>query len=398
MERKTTRRVLYIGAFQLPDKNAAAHRVIGIAKAMRSLGYIVEFLDVSDDCESQELSPMWKTEGFTVYSQHHAKSLKEKIKYSFQPLHLEEVLRKHSDWYAVIAYNYPAFALNKARSICREYHAFLLTDCTEWYFFMPNSLSSFLNVLDSELRMRSVQKKVDGVIAISTFLGDYYKDIVPTVVIPPTIDAMDEKWKKNENSVGKQEDEYIDIIYAGSTGKEKDKLSIVIHSVNKCSEKKKIRFKILGMNQEQYLKQYSDDVKIVKHLIEEGRLEFLGRLSHLDTIQNVKNSDYCVFYRENTLMTRAGFPTKFVESISCGTPVITTRTSDLYDYINTNGFVLAQKEFSTKLIEILEHEEENNIKVDRTLFDYHNFTHKLERFFMELEKKNENKDKQRNSL
>ena len=42
------------------------------------------------------------------------------------------------------------------------------------------------------------------------------------------------------------------------------------------------------------------------------------------------------------MMTMAGFPTKFVESISCGTPVITNKTSDLDKYLveSKNGFWL----------------------------------------------------------
>lgn len=37
--------------------------------------------------------------------------------------------------------------------------------------------------------------------------------------------------------------------------------------------------------------------------------------------------------REKTRKTMAGFPTKVVESMSLGTPVITTDASDLADYI-----------------------------------------------------------------
>lgn len=37
------KRVLYIGGFELPDKNAAAQRVLSIGKAYRLLGYDVLF-------------------------------------------------------------------------------------------------------------------------------------------------------------------------------------------------------------------------------------------------------------------------------------------------------------------------------------------------------------------
>ena len=41
---KTNNSVLYIGGFDLPDKNAAAHRVLNNGKVLRELGYEVVFV------------------------------------------------------------------------------------------------------------------------------------------------------------------------------------------------------------------------------------------------------------------------------------------------------------------------------------------------------------------
>ncbi len=38
--------ILYVGGFELPDKNAAAHRVLSNGKIFRELGYNVVFIDV----------------------------------------------------------------------------------------------------------------------------------------------------------------------------------------------------------------------------------------------------------------------------------------------------------------------------------------------------------------
>ena len=38
--------ILYVGGFELPDKNAAAHRVLSNGKILRDLGYKVVFIDV----------------------------------------------------------------------------------------------------------------------------------------------------------------------------------------------------------------------------------------------------------------------------------------------------------------------------------------------------------------
>jgi len=41
--------IIYYGPFQLPDKNAAAHRVINNAKLLRELGYETVFLGCNGD-------------------------------------------------------------------------------------------------------------------------------------------------------------------------------------------------------------------------------------------------------------------------------------------------------------------------------------------------------------
>lgn len=39
--------ILYVGGFELPDKNAAAHRVLSNAKIFRELGYNVFFAELT---------------------------------------------------------------------------------------------------------------------------------------------------------------------------------------------------------------------------------------------------------------------------------------------------------------------------------------------------------------
>ena len=39
--------ILYVGGFELPDKNAAAHRVLSNGKLLRDLGYEVSFVGIT---------------------------------------------------------------------------------------------------------------------------------------------------------------------------------------------------------------------------------------------------------------------------------------------------------------------------------------------------------------
>ena len=59
------KRILYIGGFELPDKNAAAHRVLAIAKALRDGGIEVIFLGVSkSNNERDVLRTKTEVQGF----------------------------------------------------------------------------------------------------------------------------------------------------------------------------------------------------------------------------------------------------------------------------------------------------------------------------------------------
>lgn len=63
------KKILYIGGFELPDKNAAAHRVLAIAKGLRDSGNEVVFMGVSkDNRETDVLKTKSEVQGFITYS------------------------------------------------------------------------------------------------------------------------------------------------------------------------------------------------------------------------------------------------------------------------------------------------------------------------------------------
>ena len=78
-------------------------------------------------------------------------------------------------------------------------------------------------------------------------------------------------------------------------------------------------------------------------------IQFKGRLTHIDTLNEIKKADFSFFIRNNNLVNKAGFPTKFVESLSCGTPVLTNSTSNIEEYISVgvNGFLLDISDYNS---------------------------------------------------
>ena len=373
------KKILYVGGFELPDKNAAAHRVLGNAKALREIGYEVVFLDVNRNINGECLSRPHDTEGFITYSQRHANSFAGLLKYCCNPLHVEEILQKHDNWHAIIAYNYPALALWKLKTICRKRGLKIYGDCTEWHNLVSLSPKFLFIQIDMFFRMRFVQKHLDGMIVISHYLENYYKKYTKTLVLPPLVDIQDPKWSRRNIKPHSG----IQLVYFGSPGTHKDMLGEIISAVQQVSMD--VRLQIVGLTKEQYLDTFPKDKNLVNEMTSNGQLHFCGRLSHKDTLEVVKNSDYSIFYRHRTRTNMAGFPTKFVESISCGVPVITTDTSDLLRYTKDgkNALILPIDSFHKELILLMESMQNRQVFppiVEIDSFDYRRYNEFINQF------------------
>ena len=115
-----------------------------------------------------------------------------------------------------------------------------------------------------------------------------------------------------------------------------------------------------------------------------SRITFFGRLSHKESLEYVKRADYSLIIRDDNRLTKAGFPTKFTESISCGTAVISTDNSDLKKYIvnGNNGYIVSKESFTSDINYILD----RNLTLifDNTIFDYRNYISQTEKFIGKL--------------
>lgn len=340
MKQIDTKRILYIGGFELPDKNAAAQRVIANAKIWKSLGYSV-FLVGTDKTKSKEIKikdTKFEYENFTCYSTSYPISLTSWLIYltSIKSIiELEEIQPSH-----IVAYNYPAFALFRLKQYCASKNIILLADCTEWYEATEGNFAfRFIKGLDVYFRMNVLHPKIDGLIVISQYLYNYYASKNKNVIIlPPLVDLTMDKWKQNSNI----DRENIEIVYAGSPGSgHKDRIDKIIKAlfIIEKSIDRNIKFIVLGLTKENYLEAFGPDSF---HHSMNDIVTFKGRVPHTEALKIISNADYEIFFRDNNLTNTAGFPTKFVESISCGTPVLTNLSSNIEDYLidGKNGFMI----------------------------------------------------------
>lgn len=338
MKKKT---IIYIGGFELPDKNAAAHRVIANGKALSELGYNVVFIGVDNNEIDYKTGTKEVFFGFDCYRRKKAKSNPQWLKFLTDITPYKEIIQKYKDVFAIICYNSPALVLLNLKKVARKNSIKIFSDCTEWYDIKKkgNSLPKFLiRYLDVYFRMKIINSKLDGVIAISAYLFNFYKKKgAHTVQIPPLVDTTDEKWKNEFH----QSSGEVQLLYAGtpfSLYKEpsyKDRIDVIIHSLYQL-KKEDVSFQmhIIGINKAEVLDNFPELNVELEYL--QNSLKFYGKLSHVDVIKILKSVDYSLFLRYNSKSVKAGFPTKFVESISCGIPVLTNRNSNIADYL-TDG-------------------------------------------------------------
>lgn len=180
-------KILYVGGFDLPDRNAAAQRVLSIAKGLQEIGHEVVFLNYS---EYTEESGRKTYSGFRCFEKPKRSLIKQLIS-----IHDAKKIIVEQDVTSVIAYNYPAVALYRLLAFCRRKAVACYVDATEWYVAQGNIIFRFIKTIDTELRMRYLHFKSDGVIAISEYLYQYYHSKIKTVKIPPTVDMDEEKWR-----------------------------------------------------------------------------------------------------------------------------------------------------------------------------------------------------------
>lgn len=380
--------ILYIGGFELPDKNAAAQRVIGNAKILRNLGYNVMFISIDKSLVTLDVNSNIKSnyDGFDYYKIGYPRSLLNWIIYLVS---IKNIVRLNNIHFShIIAYNYPAIALFRLIKYCHKKKIQIISDCTEWEETdRGNFLFKSIKKIDTYLRMKVLHPRLDGNIVISKYLYNYYiKYNKRIILVPPLVDLKMNKWKLN----WEYNNDQLQLVYAGNPGTgQKDRLDLIINTLSKIKRETSLNvfFNIIGISKSEYLDSFGVD-SIPSNISD--YISYKGRLPHSTTISEIAKSDFLIFLRDKTLKNMAGFPTKFVESISCGTPILTNKTSNIDDYLieGKNGFFIdvttENSLFETLSTALLKN---NQIRLEMKryclsskLFDYNNYLSEFDNF------------------
>lgn len=317
-------RILYIGAIQLPDRDAASIRVYNIGYALRQSGHTVDYLCI----EGHASAPIpWEdsTYHFVFAEEPSSTEKMRELLFGDRTAAKCREFCRGGRYDAVILYNTTSFIENRLLRVCRREGVRALADVTEWYEVKrprnKKGLFPYVNALTVDRRIRRVDQRLDGVLAISRYLYDFYEKKGVNVLRIPPVFHYDRQYQDTDGTCKT-------ILYAGSPAAGKDEIGILKDAVRALNrEKICLRMVFVGVN-------IPDDAPE----LEQSGIFFRPRCNTEQVIEYVRASDFTVLFRHNKRYAKAGYSTKVAESLFNGVPVLCNAIggtdTDIEDGIN----------------------------------------------------------------
>jgi len=329
--------ILYIGGFNLPDRNASAIRVMENAHLLKKLGYEVVLMGklkaqkgsaVYDGFECFDIMQPFTERTYKPYTQSIG-SVKDVAAH----IGMEKIK-------AIVAYNYPAFSLEKINRFARKSGIAPVADCTEWYGWEGWRIDrNIKRMIDTAYRMYFSAKNAKNVICAGSYLQKHFASC-HTVIWPFCVNTELQRWQLLDKDITINHPRRF--VYSGSPGigMSKDRINLLVEAFYRMKKEGRLfEYLIMGITKEQYLSVFGNHRKMIDFL--DDQVKFLGRIPHNEALKTLKSADYSLFIRPDNRVSHAGFPTKVMEAFTLGVPTVTNATSDIADYVNdgVNGFI-----------------------------------------------------------
>lgn len=330
--------VLFITLDKYPNGDAGSVRTHAIARILQVLEYKITVAGMGDTTnfefrEEDDISYIsLRFNAYDIFSR-----IKGRLQYH------KNVKRKlfngETLWDVIVVSDVSKRTLTFLKKYAKENAIVLIHDCVEWYSPEQFSLGRFhpVYIKKDRLNRRYIDKSI-RVIAISTYLENYFKNKgIFTMRIPVIMNINQIAYNK------KTDPNKLVFVYAGSPGK-KDYLDVVVKAFANVQNSSSYELKLIGITKEQLVTQCGVHPSYVDKLGD--NLCCTGRIARLQVLEELSKADFTVLMRsEKQRYAKAGFPTKFVESLATATPVIANVTSDLKMYLKNgdNGYIVADE-------------------------------------------------------
>lgn len=326
--------IAYVGPFTFPWGQPGSRRVYGVACCLVECGYDVV---VCSGRYSPSREALTSSDGSIIYYEGSGElSDLDDSKFTKAKKALwaqgNETMRwlesQATEPKCIITYGGLSIFMHRIQRWASKRSIPVVADVVEWYdgSHMRGGRFGPLHI-SSELAMRWYFPRCKGVIAISSFLKEYFSGYCSVIRVPPLVDNVRHILRAFDSNLG------LRIIYAGTPGK-KDLLGVVIRGL--CSitmDPRKVTLQIIGPSLEEVQSLFAGDLP--------PNIEVVGRVPQQMVAEYLECADFSVLLRQPERFAQAGFSTKFVESMAVGTPVIANLTSDIGLYLKDgeNGIV-----------------------------------------------------------
>ena len=375
-------KLVYLGRVNCFLTDAASIRVYNVGEALRAEGHTVDYICQEGTCPDGKLT----RDGSTYYGvfDDNTGKISMWLEWFFGRLavgRLKTLLKKER-YDGVILYNASALTAKKVLKFCRNHEIAVIGDVTEWYEIHPaKNLAASVFAWLVDRRIRFLDPKFDGIIAISPYLENYYKDKVPTITVPPVF-LEDPIPNTSRNSRPR-------FFYAGSPSK-KDELYNFLAAVKEINrDSVRVEMTLIGAP----IPEDSESLK-------QKGIHYCPRMSREEVLAALREHDFTVLLRREARYAKAGYSTKVAEALYTGTPVfcnaIGGADEDVKDGVN--GIKIGSYDTNTvkeALLRITEMSEEEIRTMKKESFAYgekkysrRNYEKKLSQFFISLTKCN----------
>lgn len=344
--------VLYTGSFRFPDLDAAAFRVQGVGSIFEEVGCRVDFAgwELAGNGVSSYVYKGHRCFPQAEFRVNNINFILRLFGFVFRGVKTAVwIYRNRSSYSFIVIYNPPAIFALATLIIGKLSGLKVILDCTEWYQSSHLVGGKYgLASLENWLRMRVIYKLFSNIIVISNYLKNYFSNANVLLIPPLSPSSLVKHSERPAMSDG------ISLIYAGDAGK-KDKLLPVLRLLPYLSDKLnlKITLSVLGMNESELdiaIKNCDESLsRIKKHV------NCLGRVSREEVMNLYSRSHFSILFRDNERYAKAGFPTKAMESMVNGCPLITNAVGDLSIILNSeNSIIVNEADIDQNLLPLIQ--------------------------------------------
>lgn len=226
-------------------------------------------------------------------------------------------------WYPEDLLNFAAF-----RTLATSLGTLLIAEKSELPF-VYTTRSSFIRMVDW-LGHRIVYPQLDGIIAISSFLYNYFVELLrdPARILQVPILVETAQFGKVQ---APRSSAAHTIIYCGNLYHEGEVEGLLRAFATLVCDFPSWRLCVIGDDSD--TKRRVSLQSLVAALGLKDHVEFLGQRARREIPSLLADGDIMALPREGALFSTAGFPTKLGEYLASGKPVVVTGTGDIPQYL-----------------------------------------------------------------